>query len=98
MNGRIIHARTPEARAAAAFFTMLDRFIAPENRPHHLDYKEIETLVTPFIVRERLMARLEEFEEEKTPERKKILEQRKSLAETAIIRNPFWRTDPHVTD
>ena len=97
MNGRIIHARTPEARAAAAFFTMLERFVAKEHRPH-LDYKDVETLVAPIIVRERLLARLEEFEEEKTSERKKILEQRKSLAETAIIRNPFWRTDPHVTD
>ena len=90
MNGRILHAETPEARMAAVFFTLIDRWVT-HPVPGRVDYTDLANALRPIIQRELLQARIEESGVEQTPENQRKLREDLIVVTASIAANPLWR-------
>lgn len=84
MNGRILYLKTPAARIAALLRSVLiQRLPATAN---DLDYRDIETILDPFMEREEYLVRVDQVEKPHSPEAKRKLHERLTEIETELAK------------
>lgn len=88
MNGRILYLKTPAARIAAFFQSVILQRMVPS--AVLTDYRDIETKITLFIEREEYLFRLDEHKYPRTPEREKQLHQRLSEIEKELAKKDLF--------
>jgi hypothetical protein len=71
MDGRITHAKSSEGRIAAVCRSLIIRMAHPV--PDRPDYADLNEWLKIYLTREFLMERIDEWHQDKTPERHKYL-------------------------
>lgn len=85
MDGRITHGPSPEARIAAVCRSLIIRFAKPV--PDRPDYADLNEWLQVYLEREFTIVRIDEFHQERTEARERLLTERLVRAEAIIAEN-----------